>query len=134
MIDRPLFLAVTALIVIGMVFSYSLSAYTVLLYNTHPYHFFLRQFVAGMAGIVIMWALARQNPEKIVTPVGFTLLLASALLTKRSAVRRGGYVWVRYLWHRWSFSRSVSSFFWRGAFRAKFCRAIWREGAGSDIR
>ncbi len=80
MIDRPLFLAVTALIVIGMVFSYSLSAYTVLLFNTQPYHFFLRQFIAGMAGIVIMWALARQSPEKIVTPVGFTLLLLSALL------------------------------------------------------
>ncbi len=80
MIDRPLFLAVTALIVIGMVFSYSLSVYTVLLYNTQPYHFFLRQFIAGMAGIVIMWTLARQNPEKIVTPVGFTLFIASALL------------------------------------------------------
>ncbi len=80
MIDRPLFLAVTALIVIGMVFSYSLSAYTVLLFNTQPYHFFLRQFIAGMAGIVIMWFLARQDPDKIVLPAGFTLLMLSMLL------------------------------------------------------
>ncbi len=80
MIDRPLFLAVTALIVIGMVFSYSLSVYTVLLYNTQPYHFFLRQFVAGISGVVIMWLLARQRPEKIVTPAGFALLVFSTVL------------------------------------------------------
>ena len=80
MIDRPLFLAVTALIVIGIVFSYSLSVYTVLLFDTPPWHFLLRQFVAGMVGIVLMWLIARQNPEKIATPLGFTLLIVSILM------------------------------------------------------
>jgi cell division protein FtsW len=80
MIDRPLFLAVTALIVIGIIFSYSLSVYTVLLFDTPPWHFLLRQFVAGMAGIVLMWLIARQNPEKIATPLGFTLLIISILM------------------------------------------------------
>ena len=80
MIDRPLFLAAVTLIVIGIIFSYSLSAYTVLLYNAPPYHFLLRQFAAGMVGIVLMWFIARQNPDRIVVWIGFTLLIASALL------------------------------------------------------
>ncbi|WP_300364531.1 FtsW/RodA/SpoVE family cell cycle protein [Hydrogenimonas sp.] len=80
MIDRPLFLAAVTLIVIGIVFSYSLSAYTVLLYNAAPYHFLLRQFAAGMVGIVLMWLIARQNPDRIVIWLGFILLVTSALL------------------------------------------------------
>ncbi|WP_456451316.1 FtsW/RodA/SpoVE family cell cycle protein [Hydrogenimonas sp.] len=79
MIDRPLFLATVALIVIGIVFSYSLSAYTVLLYNAQPWHFLLRQFVAGMAGIVLMWSIARMAPERVVT-IGFVVFFVSVLL------------------------------------------------------
>ncbi|WP_201351847.1 FtsW/RodA/SpoVE family cell cycle protein [Hydrogenimonas urashimensis] len=80
MIDRSLFLAAVTLIVTGIVFSYSLSAYTVLLYNVPPYHFLLRQLVAGVAGIVLMWYIARQNPKKVVIWLGFTLLVVSAFL------------------------------------------------------
>jgi len=80
MIDRPLFLTVTVLIVIGMVFRYSLSVYTVLLFNTTPWHFILRQFIAGMVGIVLMWLIARQDPDKIATPLGFFLLIISMLM------------------------------------------------------
>jgi cell division protein FtsW len=79
MIDRPLFLATVALIVIGIVFSYSLSAYTVLMFNTAPYHFLLRQSVAGIAGIVLMWLIARQPPEKIQW-LGFFIFIVSAIL------------------------------------------------------
>ncbi len=80
MIDRPLFLAVAALIVIGIVFSYSLSAYAVLLFNTQPWHFLIRQFGAGMVGIFLMWVIARQNPDKITTPLGIAIFTLSVLM------------------------------------------------------
>ncbi|WP_456381367.1 FtsW/RodA/SpoVE family cell cycle protein [Hydrogenimonas sp.] len=80
MIDRPLFLATVVLIVIGIVFSYSLSAYTVLLYNTTPYHFLLRQLIAGIFGIVLMWVIARQDPGRKNVLIGFTVFTISALL------------------------------------------------------
>jgi len=80
MIDRPLFLAVTALIVIGIIFSYSLSAYTVLLFNVQPWHFFVRQLSAGMIGIFLMWFIARQDPDKIATKLGFFIFIISALM------------------------------------------------------
>jgi cell division protein FtsW len=80
MIDRPLFLAATVLIVIGIVFSYSLSAYTVLLFDTKPWHFFIRQFVAGIVGIVLMWTIARQDPAKIAHPLGLTVFALSVLM------------------------------------------------------
>jgi len=80
MIDRPLFLAVTALIVIGIIFSYSLSAYTVLLFNVQPWHFFVRQLGAGIIGIFLMWFIARQDPDKIATKVGFSIFIISALM------------------------------------------------------
>ena len=80
MIDRPLFLSAVTLIVVGIVFSYSLSAYTVLLYHTKPYHFLLRQAVAGMAGIALMWTIARMDPKKAVPWIGFSVLLFSTVL------------------------------------------------------
>ncbi|SFP28384.1 FtsW/RodA/SpoVE family cell cycle protein [Hydrogenimonas thermophila] len=80
MIDRPLFLATTALIVIGIIFSYSLSAYTVLLFNVQPWHFFIRQFSAGMIGIFLMWFIARQDSNKVATKIGFSIFIISALM------------------------------------------------------
>jgi len=80
MIDRPLFLATTALIVIGIIFSYSLSVYTVLLFNVEPWHFFIRQLAAGLIGIFLMWFIARQDPDKVVTKIGFSIFIISALM------------------------------------------------------
>jgi len=80
MIDKPLFLATTVLIVIGIIFSYSLSVYTVLLFNVQPWHFFVRQLLAGMIGIFLMWFIARQNPDNVATKIGFFIFIASALM------------------------------------------------------
>jgi len=79
MIDRPLFFAVVALIVTGIIFSYSLSAYTVLLLGAKPWHFLLRQFTAGVIGIFLMWWIARQPPEKMHW-WGMSLFLISMLM------------------------------------------------------
>jgi len=80
MIDKPLFLSATALIVIGIIFSYSLSVYTVLLFNVQPWHFFIRQLAAGMIGIFLMWFIARQDPDKVTTKIGFSIFIISALM------------------------------------------------------
>ncbi len=80
MIDRPLFLTAVTLIVIGIVFSYSLSAYTVLLYDAKPYHFLVRQLAAGLLGIVLMWGIARQDPEKAIPWLGFSIFLISVAM------------------------------------------------------
>ncbi|WP_353661340.1 FtsW/RodA/SpoVE family cell cycle protein [Hydrogenimonas sp. SS33] len=80
MIDRPLFLAALTLIVIGIVFSYSLSAYTVLLFNTSPTHFLVRQLGAGMIGIILMWSIARMDPDRGVKWLGLTIFVLSLLM------------------------------------------------------
>ena len=80
MIDRPLFLVAVTLIVIGIVFSYSLSAYTVLLYDAKPYHFLVRQLAAGLLGIVLMWFIARQDPAKVIPWLGFSIFLVSVAM------------------------------------------------------
>lgn len=73
MIDRVLFILTSLLITIGIIFSYSLSSYTVLLYEYADYHFFLRQLLVGGFSIFIMWYIARFNPDKIVNKLGFAL-------------------------------------------------------------
>ena len=80
MIDRSLFLSVVTLLVIGIVFSYSLSAYAVLMYNAAPYHFLIRQLVAAIAGIVLMWSIARMNPDTSIGKIGLSILLLSMAL------------------------------------------------------
>ena len=68
--DYVLFLLVTCLIVISIVFSYSLSIYTVEYYGYNQFHFFLRQLFVGILSIFIMWFFSRINPEKIVNKIG----------------------------------------------------------------
>lgn len=79
MIDKPLFLSATVLIVIGMIFSYSLTAFTVLQLHVSPYHFLLRQAFAGFLGIILMWVIGRSDPEKILKPLGFTILILAVV-------------------------------------------------------
>lgn len=74
--DKLLFYFTSALIAIGVVFSLSLSAYTVLLFNyTNHLHFFIMQFCVGMFCILLMWSISRLNPNKFLTPIGISLFL-----------------------------------------------------------
>ncbi|MGB6329427.1 MAG: FtsW/RodA/SpoVE family cell cycle protein [Halarcobacter sp.] len=101
--DYVLFLLVSSLIVISIVFSYSLSIYTVEYYGYNQFHFFFRQLLVGVLSIIIMWLFSITNPEKIVNKVGmgffifFFILMAIMPLLPSSLVTASGGAnrWIR---------------------------------------
>jgi len=56
--DYLLFFLSSILIIISIIFSYSLSIYTVDRYDYSQFHFFIRQLIVGTIAILIMWSLA----------------------------------------------------------------------------
>ena len=80
MADRTLFVLVSILIAIGIIMAYSLSTYITLLFGVDEFHFAIRQASFGVFSITLIWALAQLNPDKWLTPIGFTLFLGSAAL------------------------------------------------------
>ena len=61
--DYLLFLLASFLIIVSMIFSYSLSIFTVDYYNYSQYHFFIRQLGVGLLAIFIMWSFAHIDPD-----------------------------------------------------------------------
>ena len=80
MIDKPLLMAVMALLTLSLVMDYSLSVYTVQHFDYGSFHFFVRQTVAVAAGLVMMVILSRLEPEKWFVPVGVVLFVLFFLL------------------------------------------------------
>ena len=78
--DKKLFLLTTALITIGIVCSYTLSAYTVILFDYNNFHFVLRELAVGIVSIVLMWALAQLDPDVWLHRLGFALFFGGILL------------------------------------------------------
>ncbi|WP_371258116.1 hypothetical protein [Helicobacter pullorum] len=66
MVDKPLFLLSTSLITISIIFSYSLSSFAILYYDYNEFHFMLRQLIAGILGILLMWGISRCNPDDFI--------------------------------------------------------------------
>lgn len=73
--DYILFILVSTLIITSIVFSYSLSIYTVVYYDYNQFHFFLRQCLVGVLSIFIMWFLSKLEPEQIINKAGMTLFI-----------------------------------------------------------
>lgn len=113
--DKSLFFCASLLIFLGILMSYSLSTYTtVVLYHYGEFHFFIRQLLSAIMGIVIMWGLSRVDPSKWFGRLGFFLLFIPLLLIigmffcqKAFLValvgRSDGFVWGFSLSHPWSF-------------------------------
>ncbi|MBN2871051.1 MAG: FtsW/RodA/SpoVE family cell cycle protein, partial [Campylobacterales bacterium] len=80
MADKKLFILTTALITVGIVCSYTLSAYTVILFEYNHYHFVLRELLVGIVSIVLMWSLAQLNPDVWLHRLGLTLFFGGILL------------------------------------------------------
>ena len=80
MADTKLFTLVSLLIGISIVLTYTLSTYITLLFGVNEFHFALRQSVFGIFSILIIWLLAQGEPDKLLTPIGFTLFIGSAFL------------------------------------------------------
>ena len=78
--DRKLFTLVSILIGISIILTYSLSAYTTLLFGVNEFHFAIRQTAFGFLSILIIWLLSQGDPDKLLTPIGFTLFIGSAIL------------------------------------------------------
>lgn len=78
--DRKLFTLVSILIGISIILTYSLSAYTTLLFGVSEFHFAIRQTAFGFLSILIIWFLSQRDPDKWLTPIGFTLFIGSAVL------------------------------------------------------
>jgi len=78
--DRKLFILVSILIGVSVMLSYTLSTYTTLLFGVDEFHFVIRQAIFGFLGIVIMWILAQLDPDKWLTPLGFSLFIGSTVL------------------------------------------------------
>ena len=80
MADRKLFTLVSILIGISIVLTYTLSAYTTLLFGVNEFHFAIRQALFGIFSVLVIWLLAQGDPDKLLTPIGFTLFIGSAIL------------------------------------------------------
>ncbi len=80
MIDRVLFFTVLSLITIGVISSYTLSSYTVKFHGYDDFHFVIREVATASISIFIIWLLARQNPDKSLHIVGFTLFFGGFAL------------------------------------------------------
>jgi len=80
MADVRLFTLVSILIGISVILTYTLSAYTTLLFGVNEFHFAIRQSAFGLLSIFIIWLLAQGDPDKLLTPIGFTLFIGSAFL------------------------------------------------------
>ena len=78
--DKWLYYFTCALITIGMIFSLSLSSYTVLLLGATPLHFFYRQCAVGIACIAVMWIVSRADPDKCLTLVCMSLFAIMGIL------------------------------------------------------
>lgn len=103
MIDRYLFAFVVCAILVGVIFSYSLSSFAVLFYGYGHFHFLIRQLVVGLVGILLMWWVSTKDPDVYLKPLGFILFfgciaimlimpfLPSSLATSAGGARR----WIR---------------------------------------
>ena len=80
MVDRTLFVLASILITISIICSYSFSTYTVLLYGYDEFHFLIRQLIAGIGAILLMWGISRLDPKKWTTILGISIFLIFFIL------------------------------------------------------
>jgi len=78
--DYVLFYLSSILIIISILFSYSLSIYTVVYWDYAPFHFFYRQLFTGLLAILIMWSLAQIKPDILIPKMGWFLFIFFSLL------------------------------------------------------
>jgi len=101
--DYILFFLSSILIIISILFSYSLSIYTVDYWDYAQFHFFLRQMLTGVFSIFIMWSLSQIRPDILIPKAGWFLFgfflflmfimqfLPSSIVTESGGAKR----WIR---------------------------------------
>ncbi|MGA9045372.1 FtsW/RodA/SpoVE family cell cycle protein [Sulfuricurvum sp.] len=78
--DKKLFLLTTALITVGIICSYTLSAYTVILFEYNDFHFVMRELIVAIFSIFLMWFLAQLDPDVWLHRLGLALFFGGILL------------------------------------------------------
>jgi cell division protein FtsW len=78
--DKKLFLLTTALITIGIICSYTLSAYTVILFEYNNFHFVGRELFIAFVSMMLMWIISQLNPDIWLHRLGLTLFWGSIVL------------------------------------------------------
>ncbi len=79
MADKKLFVVTAILISFGIIASYTLSTYVVLLFDTTPYHFALRQLIFGLFSLSVVFGLSLLDPKKALPYIGFSLFFISLI-------------------------------------------------------
>ena len=80
MADNKLFFLVFALITVGVIFSYSLSTYTVIYFEYAPYHFILRQTIFALFALLLMWVFSGLTPEIWLHRIGLFLFIGGLFM------------------------------------------------------
>jgi cell division protein FtsW len=101
--DYVLLLLTSILIVASVLFSYSLSIYTVVYFDYSQFHFFIRQLGVGIISIFVMWSIAHIKPDILISKMGwflfgfFFLLMAIMPFLPASLVTQSGGAtrWIR---------------------------------------
>lgn len=71
--DKKLFILTTTLITVGIICSYTLSAYAVILFEYNAFHFVFRELLIAVISILLMWMIAQLDPDVWLHPLGLTL-------------------------------------------------------------
>ena len=102
--DKKLFYLSSILITISIVFSYSLTAFTVLYFDYDEFHFFIRQLIFGLSGILIMFFISQLDPDSTafhklmigILLISFIAILILPFLPTNLATASGGAKrWIR---------------------------------------
>jgi cell division protein FtsW len=75
MVDSKLFFLASTLILIGIIFSYSLSLYATIHFEASQFNFVRKQIVVGVLSIIIMYLLSRQDADDLIKTLGLTLFI-----------------------------------------------------------
>jgi len=77
--DRTLYLATVALLLISITAVYSLSIFATIHFDASEYIFFKRQLISVIIGISVMTLVSKFNPYNVFTPLGFLIFIGSFL-------------------------------------------------------
>ena len=96
--DYKLLYISSALFFVGLVFSYSLSIFTVDYFDYTQYHFFIRQLFSVVIAVFIMWSFAHIKPEILFTKwrvpgwifLAFSLIMIAMPILPQSWVTESG--------------------------------------------
>ena len=80
MADKWIFVIVSILMMIGLVFSYSLPIYLETINGWGEYYFFKKFLFFSLWGLFIMYLLSQCNPDKCIKIIGFSLFFIAGLL------------------------------------------------------